>query len=230
MTPDFRYQLRMIETTLNRQPNISSIFISHAHVGHYMGLKELGLEIMNTDHIPVYVMPKMKSFLEENEPFNQLIKLNNITLRQISENVTIQLNDNLSISPILVPHRNELSETIGFTIKSPDKSILYISDIDTWDSWDVDINDLIRANDILLLDGTFYSDEELPGRNIQDVPHPFIKESIHKFSLLEEVDRQKVYFTHLNHTNPVLKITGLERSELIDQGYHIAEDGMLFSI
>ena len=230
ITPDFAYQLNMIETRLNRQPHICGIFISHAHMGHYIGLMELGLEVMNTNLIPVYVMPKMKSFLQENAPFTQLINLKNIKLRQMTENVLIQLNDSINITPFEVPHRNEYSETIGFRIKSSDRSILYISDIDSWDTWDVDINDMIRSNDLLFLDGTFFSDIEIPIRNMQDVPHPYIKESLQKFSLLEEVDRDKVYFTHLNHSNPVIKQSSVERLATINQGCHIAEDGMVFSL
>ena len=199
-------------------------------MGHYIGLMELGLEVMNTNLIPVYVMPKMKSFLQENAPFTQLINLKNIKLRQMTENVLIQLNDSINITPFEVPHRNEYSETIGFRIKSSDRSILYISDIDSWDTWDVDINDMIRSNDLLFLDGTFFSDIELPIRNMQDVPHPYIKESLQKFSLLEEVDRDKVYFTHLNHSNPVIKQSSVERLATINQGCHIAEDGMVFSL
>ena len=173
-------------------------------------------------------MPEMKFFLEGNAPFTQLIKLNNIKLQLIVENATVHLNENISIMPFQVPHRNEFSETVGFIIHSPEKSLLYIPDIDSWDKWDKDINDLIHSNDIMLLDGTFYSDSELIGRKVQDVPHPFIQDSLQKFSHLEEVDRKKVYFTHLNHTNPVIRNSSPERSELIQNGCRIADDGMVF--
>ena len=143
---------------------------------------------------------------------------------------TILLCDNLSITPFLVPHRNEFSETIGITVKSSEKSLLYIPDIDSWNLWDVDINDLIKSNDFALLDGTFFNDAELPNRNVQDVPHPYINDSLNKFSLLDEIDRKKVYFTHLNHTNPVIKKSSLERSEVCDYSCHIAEDGMIFTL
>ena len=230
ITPDFSCQLRMIETVLNKKPNICGIFITHAHMGHYTGLLELGLEVLNTQKTPVYVMAKMKSFLEENAPFTQLVEQNNIQLQKLEEDASIQLNRNLSITPFLVPHRNEYSETVGFKICSQSKSIVYIPDIDTWDTWSQNINDLICKNDILLLDGTFFNNKELPGRNLQDVPHPFLNESLQKFSLLEEVDRDKVYFTHLNHSNPVIQISSLERSMVYEKGCHIAEDGMLFAL
>ena len=107
-----------------------------------------------------------------------MIKLNNIKLHVIEENVAVHLNENISITPFQVPHRNEFSETVGFLIQSPDKSLLYIPDIDSWNQWDEDINELIRNNDILLLDGTFFSNSELSGRNVRDVPHPFIQNSL----------------------------------------------------
>ena len=230
ITPDFAYQIKMIEAKLNRQPNVCGIIISHAHIGHYLGLLQLGLEVMNTNQIPVYVMPKMKCFLEDNAPFTQLIELNNIKLFPIKDNEVLQLNNNISIIPFLVPHRNEFSETIGFKVQSPDKSLLYIPDIDSWDAWDLDINEVIQKNDVILLDGTFYSNDELINRNVINVPHPYIKETLQRISILEKVDREKVYFTHLNHTNPVIKKSSLERSEVQCKGYHIADDNMIFTL
>ena len=91
ITPDFKYQLQLIEHHINEKPRISGICITHAHLGHYMGLLELGLEVMNTDAIPVYVMPKMKSFLENNAPFTQLLELNNIRLFVLQDNCPIDI-------------------------------------------------------------------------------------------------------------------------------------------
>ena len=230
ISPDFSSQLKMIELEIGRMPSISGIFITHAHIGHYLGLLDLGLEIMNTDKIPVFVMPSMENFLKENAPFTQLIELDNIKLKPLMPDKEMALKENLSITPLLVPHRNEFSETVGFQINSIDSSLLYISDIDSWKDWDVNINDLIRKNDFALLDGTFYDSTELENRNMTDIPHPFIKDSLEIFSLLELVDRKKVYFTHLNHTNSAIHNSSLERLEIISQGFNVAEDGMIFKI
>ena len=51
----------------------------------------------------------------------------------------------ISVSTFQVPHRNEYSETVGFTLQSEKKSILYIPDIDSWDKWAQDINYKIFA-------------------------------------------------------------------------------------
>ena len=229
ITPDFKQQMKMLEeySPAHRIPAIAGIFITHAHMGHYMGLIELGLEVMNTHAIPVYVMGKMKSFLEENAPFTQLIKLNNIKLELIEESAAVQLNENISITPFLVPHRNEFSETVGYSIQSAQKKVLYISDIDAWNDWEMDINKMIKKHDIAFLDGTFYDKTELNRRNIEDVPHPSIKESIKRFSPLGAIDRKKVNFTHLNHTNKVLRQNSKERNAIIAQGFQVASDGMV---
>ena len=230
ITPDFKYQLQLIEHHINEKPRISGICITHAHLGHYMGLLDLGLEVMNTNEIPVYVMPKMKSFLENNAPFTQLLELNNIHLFIIQENYPIDIFKDVKIIPFQVPHRNEYSETVGYRIQTSRHSVLYIPDIDSWDGWDTDINELIKESDIALLDGTFYDKTELKNRDVSAIPHPSIRESINFFSALDKMDRKKVNFTHLNHTNNVLREGSKERKDVIKQGFQIAYDGMAITI
>ena len=230
ITPDIKYQLKIIEKIINDNAKISGIFISHAHIGHYIGLLELGLEVMNTHDVPVYVMPRMRSFLIGNAPFVQLVELNNISLTTIIENIPIQVNSNVRITPFQVPHRNEFSETVGYKIQSILKSVLYISDIDSWNEWDININELIEDNDISFLDGTFYDKTELNNRDLSTIPHPSIRESMKQFSTLDIIDRKKVYFTHLNHTNNVLRDDSKECADVMSKGYQIASDGMIFSI
>ena len=228
ITPDFPSQLKMIESEINGLPKIAGIFITHAHIGHYLGLLDLGLEIMNTNKIPVYVMPSMGTFLKENGPFKQLVDLENIKLMPLIPDELVFLKNNLLITPFLVPHRNEFSETVGYKIHLDNNSLIYIPDIDSWEEWDGNMIDLVKNNDIAILDGTFYDGNELEDRKIEDIPHPCIKDSLKIFSLLEVVDRKKVYFTHLNHTNPVIQSSSSERLELLSHGYNVAEDGMVF--
>tara|TARA_Y100000588_G_C14261876_1_gene927986 strand:- start:2272 stop:3135 length:864 start_codon:yes stop_codon:yes gene_type:complete len=230
ITPDFSLQLHMIQNEYSNKIEIAGVFITHAHIGHYTGLLELGLEVMHTRNIPIYVMPKMKQFLEENAPFTQLIDLHNIELNEMVANRAVSLNETISVTPFYVPHRNEFSETVGFQVKSKNTSLIYISDIDSWDDWDVDINYIIKSNDIALLDGTFFDSDELGSRNIHDVPHPFIKDSLKRFSLLDRVDREKVYFTHFNHTNPLIRESRDELRKFEKHGCRLAQDGMKFTL
>jgi len=229
ITPDFRDQIQIINDKVNRIiPD--GIFITHAHSGHYTGLLELGREVMNTMNLPVYVMPKMKLFLERNDPWKQLIKQGNINLIQMEAGLEISLNGELSIYPFLVPHRSEISETIGFKIKGKNSSIIYIPDIDSWEEWEIDIDKLIEDNDILFIDGTFYHEEELEGRDINEIPHPRIKDSMRILEGLDSSNRSKVYFTHLNHTNNALRDYTYEYKNIIDNGFMIAAEGLKFQL
>ncbi len=221
-TPDFALQL----TALDNQ--LSGIFLTHAHIGHYTGLMHLGREVMGAKEVTVYVMPRMKTFLESNGPWNQLVALNNISINEISDNVKITLNEHLSITPFLVPHRDEYSETVGYRIEGPNKSLVFIPDIDKWQKWDQDIKKVASNNNYSLLDGTFYDIDELPGRDMSEIPHPFIVETM---KLLESVEnKREIHFIHLNHTNPALAKNSNAQDQIKNTGFNIAQRGQAFKL
>ena len=232
ISPDINNQLRLLSKYIKKfdSSSFSGIFLTHAHIGHYAGLLNLGLEALNLSSVPVYVFPRMKLFLKGNSMFRQLIDNKNIILKDMNESIDISLTKNISISAFFVPHRNELSETVGYRIKSRKKSIIYIPDIDSWEDWDTDLNELIKNNDILILDGTFYTKSEIKNRDIKKIPHPSIKNSmdIMNINIIEE--RNKIYFTHLNHTNKVLDETSKEYNKVITSGYNILTDKKIFTL
>ena len=183
-TPDIKFQLRLLEKHSKINP-INGIFLTHAHIGHYTGLMQLGREVIGTKNLPVYAMQKMSSFLKNNAPWNQLIKIKNINLITISNDSPIKLNERISILHFLVPHRDEYSETVGYKIITNKKTLIFIPDIDKWEAWNVDIVKLIKEVDYAFLDGTFYKNGEL-GRDMSEIPHPFVAESMELFSSLSK--------------------------------------------
>tara|TARA_Y100001968_G_scaffold147746_1_gene135167 strand:- start:1262 stop:2167 length:906 start_codon:yes stop_codon:yes gene_type:complete len=221
-TPDFASQLNSVSNN-----DLKGIFLTHAHIGHYTGLIHLGREVMGAKETPVYAMPKMKQFLETNGPWNQLVRLNNISIQKINDNVAVQLNERLSITPFLVPHRDEYSETVGYKIEGPNKSLIFIPDIDKWDKWEVSIKGLVEDNDYSLLDGTFYNIDELPGRDMSEIPHPFIVESI---NLLNNADKSGVHFIHINHSNPALNSNSDAFKNIINNGFGVAKRDQIFDL
>ena len=60
-TPDFAKQYHILTKVHNTQ--LQGIFLTHAHMGHYIGLLQLGREVMDAKDINVFCMPKMKYFL-----------------------------------------------------------------------------------------------------------------------------------------------------------------------
>ena len=227
-TPDLPEQLKMLDN--NQSGDLTGIFLTHAHIGHYTGLMYLGREAMNAKRMPVYAMPRMTDFIKSNGPWSQLLALNNIELRKLKTDSSIQLNERISIQPLWVPHRDEFSETVGYLVWSMDKSILYIPDIDKWNKWKKDIRLYVAYCDYLLLDGTFYKEGELPGRNMAEIPHPFVEESMVLFDSLNTVDKRKIWFTHFNHTNPLIRKDSDESKEVRDKGFNLAREGHIFKL
>jgi len=183
---------------------------------------------VGADGIPVYAMPKMIYFLSNNGPWDQLVHLENISLRPIQNDIPVRLNERLSITPFIVPHRDEYTETVGYRIDGPECSALYIPDIDKWDRWGQSITEMISLVSVVYLDGTFFDEGEIPGRDMDDIPHPFIVESIRSFEALPDIDRSKVRFIHLNHTNPAIKPGSDARIFIEGKGMRVAEEGERF--
>jgi pyrroloquinoline quinone biosynthesis protein B len=227
-TPNINFQLIDLIGNADPSKKLNGIFLTHAHMGHYAGLLNFGRESLNSKNIPLYLMPKFYNFILNNGPWNQLVELNNIKLNKIYNGEKVILHNNLSFTPIQVPHRDEYSETVGYVIEGIHKKALYIPDIDKWAKWEVSIVEMIKNVDYAFLDGTFFDEKEINNRDISEIPHPFIIESLKLFKELEESEKSKVYFIHLNHTNPVLNSESSEYKKVISAGFNIAKTGMEF--
>ena len=223
-TPGFPAQLYELEMEApSGQYELAGIFLTHAHIGHYTGLMFLGHEAMGATNIPVYAMPRMANFLENNGPWSQLVSYKNISIKPLQNDRTQSLGV-LKVTPFLVPHRDEYSETVGYRIDGPSKSAIYIPDINKWSEWQVNLATLITTVDYALIDATFFADGELPGRDMSKVPHPFVTESMALLSDLPIEERNKVWFIHLNHTNPLLDPQSKETKLVQSRGFNVAAE------
>lgn len=223
-TPDFPSQLYELS---NHPGLLEGILLTHGHIGHYTGLMHLGHEVMGVNKMAVYAMPRMSSFLESNGPWSQLVEMEQIVIKPITEDSIIQLSNSIAIKPFLVPHRDEFTETVGYEVVTSAKKVLFIPDIDKWSKWEIDINERIKQVNIAFVDGTFYENGEITDRDMSKIPHPFIVESMDHFQELSETDKDKIHFIHLNHTNPVLLDDSPERLQVINKGYQIAYQGQV---
>ncbi len=197
-TPDFPSQLQSLG---GGTP--TGVLLTHAHIGHYLGLAHLGREVMGAKNVRVYAMPRMREFLEKNGPWSQLVSLHNIELVTLHDNEPIALNERIRVTPLVVPHRDEFSETVAFIVEGPSRAILWLPDIDKWEKWSTPLENVLARVDIAYLDGTFYTADELPGRNLREIPHPLITETVNR--LRDSELRRRVHFIHLNQSNPLLR-------------------------
>ncbi|MGV6832245.1 MAG: MBL fold metallo-hydrolase [bacterium] len=225
-TPDMPQQLDELETNILKTTSlIDGVFLTHAHIGHYTGLMYFGREAMGAKDVPVYAMPQMKKFIESNGPWNQLVSLNNIQLNKLQADSTVRLSANIRITPFLVPHRAEYAETVGYKIEGPTKSALFIPDIDKWELWGKSILEEVVNVDYAFLDATFFKDGEIP-RPMNEVPHPFIEETVQIFKNTTKEIKNKIIFIHFNHSNPAIDPNNADRLQLEEEGFRFGSRGM----
>lgn len=196
-TPDLPAQLH----ALNGGKAPDGIFLTHAHIGHYTGLMYLGKETMAAKKVPVYGTRRMVEFLTKNGPWSLLVSDGHIEPRVIEPDRAVELPGGLRVTAFTVPHRDEFTDTVGYLIEGPRAKAIFIPDIDKWEKWDRKIGDLADAADLAFLDGTFRSLDELPHRDLSRVPHPLMSETRD----LLRGRRAKLWFIHLNHSNPALR-------------------------
>ena len=228
-SPDLREQLHRFDQIAEApDPNhgLDGVFLTHAHMGHYVGLMFFGHESMGAKDLPVYAMPRMAQYLTDNGPWSQLVRYGNIALQPLADGRPVDLGA-LKVTPLSVPHRQEFSEVVGFRIEGPTKKVLFIPDIDSWEQWDAlgtRIEDEIAKVDVAYLDATFYAQGELPGRDMTKIPHPLIAWSMQRFAPLPASERTKVRFIHLNHTNPARFPDSEARRAVEAGGFRVAEE------
>ena len=224
-TPDITFQLNNLKKNIFDEFLLpESIYITHAHIGHYTGLMYFGREALGSKELIVRVLPRMSNFLQNNGPWSQLVDINNIKIKEINFGSSTKELSNIIVTPVQVPHRDEYSETAGYIIEGKNKKALFIPDIDKWEKWDRDLSQLAEEFDFLLIDATFYDSKEI-NRDISEIPHPLVTETIDLLSGLNTENRGKVYFIHMNHTNMMLDPDS-ELSKLItSKGFNIARLG-----
>ena len=227
-SPDINKQLNFMGDRIKK--DLKGIFLTHAHIGHYTGLMYFGREALNSKLVNVYAMPRMKKFLEENGPWSQLVSLQNISIIELSNESKISIDSNVIVQPVEVPHRAEFSETVGYKIYGPNKTALFIPDIDKWYLWEKSIIDEIKQVDYAIIDATFYDSKEVNYRDISEIPHPFVTESMDLFDSIDIKEKNKIYFIHLNHTNPLINKDSDQYKLVRNKGYNVAEEGMKLNL
>jgi pyrroloquinoline quinone biosynthesis protein B len=217
-TPDFAVQMER----LGGLPD--AILLTHAHIGHYLGLAQLGREVLNTRGVPLLCTPSMAKFLRDNRPWSRLVEMGNVEVRELEPGTEVELTPSLHVTAIRVPHRDEDSDTIAFLVRGPSKKVLWLPDIDKWEKWDRRLPDFLADPDLTaFVDGTFHSADEIPGRSIADIPHPLVSETLALFGATPP--RGRLFFVHLNHTNRLLWDPRAAKS-LNAKGIGLAREGM----
>lgn len=206
-----------------RRP-VDAVLISHAHIGHYLGLAHFGREVAATSQLPVHVSPRLAAFLRAHGPWAQLVAQQQIELHEFAPGTTFSPLGGLTVTAIAVPHRDEWSDTMAFVLQGPRQRVLFVPDVDAWDKAPGLLDRLLDGVDVAFLDGTFWDGRELPERNRAEIPHPLMVDTIER--LRERARRRpgSLRFLHLNHTNPALHDPAIGAA-VRAAGFAIAQQG-----
>jgi pyrroloquinoline quinone biosynthesis protein B len=230
-TPDLRGQLDRLPGVgthasgrVDRAP-VDGVLLTHAHVGHYLGLAFFGYEAVHTSGLPVWATPRMAAFLAANAPWSRLLAREEIALRESPPAAAFALDAGIRVTPVAVPHRDEDSDTVAYLIAGPRHTLLYVPDTDAWDAWSDDAEAALAASDTALVDGTFFSASELPGRDVAKIGHPLIPATMDRLQDRVRSGTLRVLFTHLNHSNGASEPGSRERRVIDGRGFALAEEG-----
>ena len=237
-TPDIRDQLEALRDVrdapagrVDRDP-VDGVLLTHAHLGHYLGLAFFGFEAVSTSEMPVHCTPAMAEYLRTNGPWDQLVRLENIALSSHRVGEPFDL-AGVRITPIKVPHRDEYSDTVAYRFEGPQRTVLYLPDTEPWRTWEAPLPDpvsIFDGVDVLIVDGSFYSPDELPGRAVSSIGHPLMTETMDLLEQRVQAGELAVFFTHLNHSNPALEPDSDALEEIDRRGFHVLGDGQAFAL
>lgn len=224
------------QLTLWDHPEVSSVILTHAHFGHVDGLGLFGRETLNARDLNLYASASMQSLVTATPAWALLLEQGVFTPVVVESGRSVSLSEGVTLEAVEVPHRAELSDMHAFVIRGPHRSLLFLPDHDRW-SETLAFHDCstIRAwlarlhIDVALIDGTFWSDDELSGRVQNDVPHPAVQETLARLGLRQPNDPE-VVFIHLNHTNPLHRPASLEHQQVVEQGWVVGRQGMTFTL
>ncbi len=223
-----------LDTDISTISSISSLILSHHHLGHVDGIGLFGREVMGTpkQSIRLITGKAVMDMLEKKsalDPFRP---------ETISNGSTVELGKGVSLEFHRVPHREcEKGETYGIVVRGKQKSIFFLPDHDTYkESLNYHGKDSIREwfkslkVDVALIDGTFFTLEEISVKRSDSsgIPHPTISESL---SLLGNRTKEDpdIVFIHLNHTNPVID-DEMKRLEIEELGWKVGSQGQIWKI
>lgn len=215
------------QLALMGNPQLSEVWLTHAHLGHIEGLGQFGKESLNSKNIKLRCSNSVMDYVMAHPIWKKLIIRGNLTFAEyFSEQIV----------PLKVPHRSQDFDTYALFFNGKKNNVLFLPDHDTWKET-LDIVGFESPKDwfnslnvdIVLLDGTFWNSDELKTRVQANVPHPTVSETL---DLIGERSKEdpRIIFIHLNHTNPLHYPDSEEYQKVDKMGWEIGYQGMEFDL
>ena len=211
------------------RPN--SVLLTHAHLGHIEGIGQFGKEAMGCRNLTLVASESVASILQEKKLMTPFVIAD-----FGSQNLPKFQQGGVVFDFIPVPHRDDTSDTHAILISGENKRVLFLPDHDDWEQTLKSVgytnpNEWFQSLGAthVLLDATFWNGEELSGRDMKDVPHPTVEDSLAR---LQEggIDGPEIILIHLNHTNPLNNPNSHQSRMVEDAGHSIGQRGMTIEL
>jgi pyrroloquinoline quinone biosynthesis protein B len=246
-SPDVREQLAclpgMIPTTVRHAP-VEGIALTDAELDHTLGL----VLLREARSLELYATPAVRRIVEQDSrllPVTRAFAEVGTTDMAPEQRCRLKYRDGtaseLWITPFPVPagpprfaSAAEPGHTVGLIIEdgSTGASAAFVPGCG-----DVDerLTDRLAATDLLLFDGTFWTDDELvtlgiSERKAREMDHVPVSGAGGSLEWLSSVSRPLKVYTHINNTNPMLLEGSPERRLVDDAGVTVGADGMSFTL
>jgi pyrroloquinoline quinone biosynthesis protein B len=246
-SPDIRDQLLCLPGTPPagvRHVPIEGVVTTDAELDHTLGM----VLLREARHLQLYSTASVRAILEQDSrmlPIVRAFARVDVTDTPPGGEVALKYRDGrpsgLTVEPFLVPAgppRFAPDAAPGHTVG------LMIADQATGGicafvpgCGDLDSSLLERFEhaDLLLFDGTFWTDEELPSLGISDrtareMDHLPVSGRDGSLARLARLKRPEKVYTHINNTNPMLLEGSPERAAVEELGLRVGSDGMSFLV
>jgi pyrroloquinoline quinone biosynthesis protein B len=215
---------RQIESATRLQPRrnasrntpIAGVLLTNADIDHALGLLLLRQQ---EKPIVVYATDETQAALAWLDRI--LVRFCGIEWRKVTPEFQ-SLDSGMAFRAI------ELPASVAFQLRddTSDRTALFAPSVG---SLTEQLRDAVHTSDVVVFDGTFWSDAELgqvrPGaRSAREMNHLSINDS--SFDVLRQSPARRKIYTHINNTNPILMPGSTERAQVEQAGIEIARDGL----
>jgi pyrroloquinoline quinone biosynthesis protein B len=246
-SPDVRDQLvclpRAIPSTLRHTP-VQGIVLTDAELDHTLGLALL----REARALQLYATPAVRRILEEDSRILTVTRaFANVSVTDtiVKQRCELRHQDgsgsDLWITPFLVPagpprfaSATEPGHTVGLVIEDwrTGGSAAFVPGCAGLDQ---ELSDRLGSTDLVLFDGTFWSEDELVQLGISDckareMDHLPVSGPDGSLRWLSALNRPEKVYTHINNTNPMLLEGSPEHAQVEQAGLAVGTDGMSFSL
>jgi pyrroloquinoline quinone biosynthesis protein B len=246
-SPDVREQLDCLPGPIPtgvRHVAVEGIVATDAELDHTLGI----VLLREARHLQLYATQAVRRILERDSrilPVTRAFAQVEVTEMVLEKQIPLRYRDGeasaISILPFEVPAgpprfaaEHAAGHTVGLILRDEASggSCAYVPGCGELDR---PLLERLGQTDLLLFDGTFWTDDELISlgigdRRAREMDHQPISGPDGSLSQLAGLSRPTKVYTHINNTNPMLLEGSPEREQVERAGIVVGSDGMSFSI